>query len=54
MNDDIKCSIIRWMNSRMTFADIALVARVAGVDVRTLVALHPSFNLTEEVHRLAP
>lgn len=41
------------LNRRLTFNDIATVADAAGVPVRSLVALHPSFNLSEESERLA-
>lgn len=52
MNDKTKCSIIRWLNSRVTFQDLANMAKVSGIEVRSLVVLHPSFNLSEQLERV--
>lgn len=49
----MKLFICRWINRRLTFAHIATVAEAAGVDPRSLVLLHPSFNLAEQDERVA-
>lgn len=49
----LKRWICHQINRRLTFNDIAAVADAAGVPVSSLVALHPSFNLSEQGERLA-
>lgn len=48
-----KCRLVRWINRRVTFQHIATVAQAGGIEVRSLVLLHPSFNFTEENKRIA-
>lgn len=52
VNENTKCSIIRWLNSKVTFQDLANMAKVAGIEVRSLVVLHPSFHVSEQLERV--
>lgn len=52
--DSIKCRFFRYVHKRLTFEDMALMARALDVPVRSLVALHPSFHLCEEGDRVTP
>jgi len=48
----LTCRVCKWINKRITFELVAIMAHAAGVPVRSLVALHPSFNLTEQDERV--